>query len=143
MELRSPKKSGGGGLNMGGGGGGAIEGGGGINISPSTKSGTDTADPLDNRSPFTAPLIFGLLKGGRTGTLGVGTLNPCTTSEEDVKCFTVGLFLTLAVPDSGMADESNTSSTLSISLILILVSKSDWFFRPKKNADFFIFMSYW
>lgn len=33
--------------------------------------------------------------------------------ELTVKCFTVGLFLTLAVPDSGMADESNTSSTLS------------------------------
>jgi hypothetical protein len=53
MESRSPKKSGVGELNMGGGGGGAIEGGGGINISPSTKSGTDTADPLDHRSPFT------------------------------------------------------------------------------------------
>lgn len=53
MESKSPKKSGGGGMNMGGGGGGAIVGGGGINISPSTKSGTDIADPLENRSPFT------------------------------------------------------------------------------------------
>ena len=36
-----------------GGGGGAMEGGGGMNISPPTKSGTDRADPLDNRSPLT------------------------------------------------------------------------------------------
>lgn len=46
-------KSGGGGIKVPGGGGGAVEGGGGTNISPSTRSGTDITDPLDNRSPPT------------------------------------------------------------------------------------------
>lgn len=49
---KSPMKSGGGGTNTGGG-GGATEGGGGTSISPSTRSGTDIADPLDSRSPLT------------------------------------------------------------------------------------------
>lgn len=49
--FRSPMKSGGGGTKVPGGGGGAIEGGGGTNISPSTRSGTDITDPLDERSP--------------------------------------------------------------------------------------------
>lgn len=45
--FRSPMKSGGGRMKVSGGGGGAIEGGGGINMSPSTRSGTDITDPLD------------------------------------------------------------------------------------------------
>lgn len=40
-------------MKFAGGGGGAMEGGGGTNISPSTRSGTDITDPLDNRSPLT------------------------------------------------------------------------------------------
>lgn len=51
--LRPSMKSGGGRIKVPGGGGGAIEGGGGTIISPSTRSGTDITDPLDQLPPLT------------------------------------------------------------------------------------------
>lgn len=102
---RSPMKSGGGRMNCVGGGGGATEGGGGTKSSPSTDD-TDIADPLDSPSPSEWPPVTPL-KTEKRGTVGVGTLNPCTLSEE-VWYLTVGLERTLAVPVSGMAEESNT-----------------------------------
>lgn len=101
---------GGGGAEKEGGGGGAEPGGGGINISPWRRSGTESILPLWRFVVLPVPFILGSLNGGRTGTLGVGTANPCKLSD-DAKCLTVGRERTLAVPDSGMAAESNTSST--------------------------------
>lgn len=51
--FRPSVKSGGGRMKVPGGGGGAIEGGGGTIISPSTRSGTDITDPLDQLPPLT------------------------------------------------------------------------------------------
>lgn len=143
----SPKICGVGGMNEGGGGaeedgggGGAELGGGGISISPSITSGMDIILPyLGEFVAFPVPLILGSLKGGSTGTFGVGTANPCTPSV-DVKCLTVGLERTLAVPDSGMAAESNISSRLPISLLIsTFVSYREWFFRLRKcSGPFFM-----
>lgn len=138
--LSSPMKSGGGRTNAPGGGGGALVGGGGTNISPSSRSWTDMTDPLEKLSPPTEPLILWPLTGGSRGTLGVGTATPCRLSIlGDMWCLTVGLALTLAVPESRIAVDPSTSSALSISVILTLVSKRDRFFRPRRwSAPFFM-----
>lgn len=116
--------NGGGGAEKEGGGGGAELGGGGTSISPWRRSGTESILPFGRFVVLPVPFILGSMNGGRTGTLGVGTAKPCTLSE-DVKCLTVGRERTLAVPDSGMAAESNTSSTLSMSLNSTLVPNRD------------------
>lgn len=76
----SPKNCGGGGMNEGGGGakddgggGGAELGGGGISISPWSRSGTESILPFRRFVVLPVPFILGSLKGGRTGTMGVGT----------------------------------------------------------------------
>lgn len=123
--FKSPRKSGGGGIHSLGGGGGATEGGGGTNISPLSRLGTEVMEPLDNGSQPTEPLVFGPLTGGRRGTFGIGTAKPWKLSDKEAPCFTVGLARTLAVPDSGVADDPRTNSTLSISCILTLVSNRE------------------
>lgn len=112
-----------GGMNCGGGGGGAIEGGAGIRICPSSGSATLIMPPFGSLSWLPVFPLCGPFRGGRTGTVGVGTANPRAPSPDVLKCLTVGLDRTLAVPDSGMAAESSTNSRFSKCLIWTPVSK--------------------
>lgn len=74
--FRPSMKSGGGRMKVPGGGGGAIEGGGGTIISPSTRSGTDITDPLDQLPPLT-----GKTKESDKGTVLWYTLQHITSQE--------------------------------------------------------------